>query len=237
MNIKFIGTGSMISNDNQASYLVNNNIMVDFPQGTMKILKRNNLNEQIKYIFITHTHADHFFDLPFIILDFYQRKQKLNIVICKKDRMKVLKLLKLGFPGLFYEILLNKTINFIDNKKVIKIDNLTISSYKTVHGVMKNCYSYVFKYNDKKIVFTGDTTICDNLLDNIIDADYLICDVTNKIGNNFHLGVDDIKHFLNEYKNLKIIPSHMGKNSKKELLEIKNQNLIIKEDMEDLIVL
>lgn len=39
MNIKFIGTGSMISNDNQASYLVNNNIMVDFPQGTMKILK------------------------------------------------------------------------------------------------------------------------------------------------------------------------------------------------------
>ena len=208
MNIKFIGTGSMISNDNQASYLVNNNIMVDFPQGTMKILKKNNLNEQIKYIFITHTHADHFFDLPFIILDFYQRKQKLNIVICKKDRMKVLKLLKLGFPGLFYEFLLNKTINFIDNKRPIKIDNLTISSYKTVHGVMKNCYGYVFKYNDRKIVFTGDTTICDNLLDNIKDAD----------------------------KNLKIIPSHMGKNSKKELLECKNQNLIIKEDMEDIIV-
>lgn len=237
MNIKFIGTGSMISNDNQASYLVNNNIMVDFPQGTMKILKKNNLNEQIKYIFITHTHADHFFDLPFIILDFYQRKQKLNIVICKKDRKKVLKLLKLGFPGLFYEFLLNKTINFIDNKRPIKIDNLTISSYKTVHGVMKNCFGYIFKYNDKKLVFTGDTTICDNLLDNIKDADYLICDVTNKIGNNFHLGVDDIKQFLNEYKNLKIIPSHMGKNSKKELLEIKNQNLIIKEDMEDLIVL
>ena len=101
---------------------------------------------------------------------------------------------------------------------------------------MKNCYGYVFKYNDRKIVFTGDTTICDNLLDNIIDADYLICDATNKIGNNFHLGVDDIKQFLNEYKNLKIIPSHMGKNSKKELLECKNQNLIIKEDMEDIIV-
>ena len=65
MNIKFIGTGSMISNDNQASYLVNNNIMVDFPQGTMKILKKNNLNEQIKYIFITHTHWDHIHGIPF----------------------------------------------------------------------------------------------------------------------------------------------------------------------------
>lgn len=236
MNIKFIGTGSMISNDNQAAYLVNDNIMVDFPQGTMKILKRNNLNEQIKYIFITHTHADHFFDLPFIILDFYQRKQKLNIVICKKDRMKVLKLLKLGFPGLFYKILLDKTINFIDNKGPIKTNNLTIKSYKTIHGVKKNCFGYNFKYNDKKIVFTGDTTICDNLLENIKDADYLICDVTNKIGNNFHLGVDDIKTFLKEYKNLKIIPSHMGKNSKKELLNFKNQNLIIKEDLQDLIV-
>ena len=205
MNIKFIGTGSMISNDNQAAYLVNDNIMVDFPQGTMKILKRNNLNEQIKYIFITHTHADHFFDLLFIILDFYQRKQKLNIVIC-------------------------------DNKGPIKTNNLTIKSYKTIHGVKKNCFGYNFKYNDKKIVFTGDTTICDNLLENIKDADYLICDVTNKIGNNFHLGVDDIKTFLNEYKNLKIIPSHMGKNSKKELLNFKNQNLIIKEDLQDLIV-
>ena len=35
------------------------------------------------------------------------------------------------------------------DKKVIKIDNLIISSYKTVHGVMRNCYGYVFKYNDK----------------------------------------------------------------------------------------
>ena len=101
---------------------------------------------------------------------------------------------------------------------------------------MKNCYGYIFKYNDRKIVFTGDTTICDNLLDNIIDADYLICDVTNKIGNNSHLGVDDIKEFLNKYKNLKIIPSHMGKISKKYLLEINNSNLIIKEDMDNLIV-
>lgn len=236
MKIEFIGTGSMISNDNQACYLVNDKIMVDFPNGIMKILKRKNINENIEYIFITHTHGDHFFDLPFIILDFHQRKQKLNIVICKKDIKRVHKLLKLAFPHLYYEIILNKTINFIDNRNIIKVDNIIISSYKTIHGIMKNCYGYIFKYNDKKVVFSGDTTLCDNLINNISDADYLICDCTKNVGNHSHLGVDDIKEFLNKYKNLKIIPSHMGKISKKSLLEMNNSNLIIKEDMDNLIV-
>ena len=50
------------------------------------------------------------------------------------------------------------------------------------------------------------------------------------------MGVDNIKMLLDKFPNLKIIPSHMGNNSKIELKKISNKNLIIKEDMEELII-
>ena len=45
-----------------------------------------------------------------------------------------------------------------------------------------------------------------------------------------------IKILLDKFPNLKIIPSHMGKNSKIKLKNINNNNLLIKEDMEELII-
>ena len=102
--------------------------------------------------------------------------------------------------------------------------------------VYANAISDIYQDNFEEGIFTGKGIYDLKIFSKILNNEIVIKNC-KKVGNNFHLGVDDIKQFLYEYKNLKIIPSHMGKNSKKELLEIKNQNLIIKEDMEDLIVL
>lgn len=236
MIVKFIGTGSMISNDNSASYLIDNKIMIDFPNGTTKVLKRKDLNLDLEYIFLTHTHGDHYFDLPFIFLDCFQRRKKLNVVFDLKDKRKVLKLLKLAFPGMSYKIRMSKLISFLNNKKSYKIDNILINRFKVSHGHMYPCYGYKVQTGNNVVVFSGDSSLCEGLLNNVENADYLICDCTNTTGNDSHIGVDNIKMLLDKFPNLKIIPSHMGKNSKIKLKNINNNNLLIKEDMEELII-
>lgn len=236
MNIKFIGTGSMISCDNQACYLINDHIMIDMPNGTTKILKRNKLIDKIDYIFITHMHGDHFFDLPFIFLDHFKTQKNLYVVIEKKCKKKVLSLLKLAFPYSFYEIMASGYIHLVSNDKKVKIDNIDIERFKVKHGILKYAYGYIINTSKNKVIFTGDTSYCQSLKEVLFDANYLICDSTNMEGNIKHMGVDNIKSILEKYPKLNVIPSHMGINAKKAYKKMKLKNLLLKEDLEDLTI-
>ena len=55
MKIKMVGTGSMISKRNPACYMINDKIMIDLPNGIVKILKNADLFDNIEYVFITQT--------------------------------------------------------------------------------------------------------------------------------------------------------------------------------------
>ena len=55
MKVEFVGTGSVFASFNSASYLINDKILVDIPNGCCKALKRMNKDViDIEYIFITH---------------------------------------------------------------------------------------------------------------------------------------------------------------------------------------
>lgn len=236
MKIKLVGTGSMVSKRNPASYLVNNKIMIDLPNGVVKILKKAYLFEDVEYIFITHMHGDHIFDLPFLFFDRLKTDRKLIVVLSRRWLRKVKKLVKLAFPSKYYEIFYGSKIEFVSNKQTVQIDNLMIDRFEVKHGIMKPSYGYVFKEDNKIVTFTGDTSLCASVIEKSKISDYIICDCTLKVGNDKHMGVDNIKYLLKENPNLKIVPSHTSINAKDSLLKIKNSNLIIKEDMEEIIL-
>lgn len=236
MKIKMVGTGSMISKRNPASYMINDKIMIDLPNGIVKILKNADLFDNVEYVFITHMHGDHIFDLPFLFLDRYKSNRKLIVVISPRWLKKIKELVKLAFPREYYGIFYNSKITFINNADVYKIDDLVINGIKVEHGQMKPSYGYVVKEKDKQVTFTGDTSLCQSVLLAANESDYLIGDCTLKVGNDKHMGVDNIKFLLKNYSNLKIVPSHTSINAKEALLKINNDNLIIKEDMEEIII-
>ena len=67
MKIKVIGTGAIYTKYNSACTLINNELIVDMPNGTLKqLLKMNIKPENIKTIIITQLHGDHTEDLPFL---------------------------------------------------------------------------------------------------------------------------------------------------------------------------
>lgn len=68
MKMQFIGTGSIQDIPNSASVLINDHILFDVPNGNLKAMIRQGIDVlKIDTIIISHTHADHCFDVPFIL--------------------------------------------------------------------------------------------------------------------------------------------------------------------------
>lgn len=103
MTVKIIGSGSIWTKFNSACYLINNNIMIDFPNGACKYLYNLGINpSNIENVLLTHFHGDHYFDLPFLILNKSKNNSTTLNIYCSKDgKKKITKLGILAFPNSF----------------------------------------------------------------------------------------------------------------------------------------
>ena len=70
MKIDVIGSGAIFTKYNSASYLIDDKILFDIPNGTCKKLMSMKKDvHKIRNVIITHFHADHYFDFPFLYLN------------------------------------------------------------------------------------------------------------------------------------------------------------------------
>lgn len=232
MNIEIIGNGNIASKNFNTSFLINNNILVEAPPGISKELKRLNKDiNDINIILITHLHGDHYFDLPFIILNEYSRKRERPLfIIGPKDLKKELnKLMKLAFKNPLSKYIKNLDIIFIDainvqNKEVS--DNIFISSINVVHGELSNTYGYILKKDNKFLGITGDIEICPGLSYILKKVDYCLIDVNNQ---GSHLKLNDLKELIKEYP-VKYIPVHFPDEIEDELRKLNNVKVIKPEE-------
>ena len=82
MRLKMIGTGSITSKRADSCILIDDCSLIDCGNGIYKQLLKANVNPfLITTVYVTHLHADHFFDLPFLILNrsFVQPDNELTI--------------------------------------------------------------------------------------------------------------------------------------------------------------
>ena len=184
MKITILGSGTAAPriNRNMSGYLFDiagKKILFDSGAGTIKQLLKIKANLlDIDDIFYTHLHNDHINDLPAIIWSNNYgtyRKKALNIY-GPKDFKKYFDILmkKILKP----EKLIYK-INVTEMKKstIIKIplnnkNNIIISSIKSKHT--DNSISYRIEYNNKSIVYSGDTDYSNELVNIAKNADLLI---------------------------------------------------------------
>ena len=129
MNIKLIGTGAIYTKYNSACTLIDNKIIVDMPNGTLKQLLKQGLDcKEIKTIVITHKHGDHTADIPFFlkhICAYYKENYKITIIGPLGIRKKIIEL--------FNAYIMHKMIHGeISEEKVMKNVFQEISEDETV---------------------------------------------------------------------------------------------------------
>ncbi len=234
MNVQIIGNGNITSENFNACSLIDNNILVDTPPGTLKELKRLNKNlDDIDIIIITHLHGDHFFDLPFIILHEYVRKRSKELfIIGPKNLKKELgKLIKLAFKNILYKYISELNVTFIDAENIQNHEineGLYLTSIKVTHGTLKNCYGYLFQKDDKVLGITGDIEMCPGLTYMLKKVNYIMIDVTVD-GKDNHLNLTELKALTEEYK-INYVPVHYPDEITEELSKIKNVKIINPEE-------
>lgn len=231
MNIELIGTAAIYSKYHSACTLINEDMMVDMPNGTLKQLMRTGHEpKNINKILITHLHGDHTADIPFFLMYLYKFNEMNRITyIIGPNGLK--NKISLMFESYCYHLdKIEQFIKFIELNPNEVLENTDIG-YKieaipVSHGYIENPYGYII---DDKLGFSGDSMLCEGVEKITEKSEILVADCSNIEGTIAHMGIDNLK-YLSEKYNRKIITTHIKDKTREELNRLQLPNIISKED-------
>ena len=229
--IKVIGTGAIYTKYNSACTLINNELIVDMQNGTLKqLLKMNIKPENIKTIIITHLHGEHTADLPFFfeyVFEFLKDKREITVIGPKGIKNKIVELSNAYNFENEEEINKNfnlKYIEFEEEKENANILDYKIEAVKVIHGKEKIAYGYII---NQKLGFTGDCGMCDGAKYIFKNSKIVVSDCSSKNINNTHLEIDEIKQIQDKAK---VYCTHMLDRTRERLQKENIENFIIGKD-------
>lgn len=217
MKVDVIGTGCSWFARNNTSFVIDDKILFDVPNGNYKqIIKRYNIYD-IDSIFVTHWHNDHIGDLKMISTIYIRNQDKIE----KGKKLKIY-----SAPGLDEYLIeynrltfsrkdeldiniLRNVIEFIDvtDGKEFEEGGYKVKAYAVDHKMP--CFGYTFTdENGKTVAFSGDTIRCQNLETMLSKSDYALVDMAATYENPVHIHTDDFVKLTKEYPNCKMFPIH-----------------------------
>ena len=234
MKLKILGSGNIFSKYNSASYLVDDKILIDIPNGTCKTLKNIGIEpSKISEILITHFHGDHYLDMPFLLLNKIFDNAICSSIYCDSTgNEKIYNITKLAFPNKVKKI--NNYFKYNYDKK-FRINNYEIEKILLEHEDGIEAYGYIFNKNDLYVGFTGDSGICDNIEIMAKKCKHLICDCNSIKEKKSHMGIDNLTELAKRYSNCIFYTTHMDDSTRKELEKITMENSIILNDNDEFI--
>ena len=215
MKITIVGNMCTWTQELSTSFIINDDLLLDVPQGSFKTLYKNyNLNK-INYILITHFHSDHFADLHLVVEILRRREQNFVILAPKSCKERLYNIFE-SFEVAYLKKFLDDKFIFLDcqNGKTYKIGQYKIKAYKMTHGEL-DAYGFIIEDKDKvKIGFSGDTCMCNNLHKIIKHSKAIFIDTSCiEIGLK-HLTIDEVSSLQKEYSNTIFYPIHLSSNTK-----------------------
>lgn len=234
MQVELIGTGSIYTKYNSACTLINNDMIIDMPNGTLKqLLKKNYKPEKIKTIVITHMHGDHIADLPFFlkyVFRYIMVNDEVTIIGPKGIKNKVVQLFDAYNFENKEEIEQTMQIKYVelDNHNILINDTngYNVKSVLVSHGEEKLAYGYII---NNVLGLTGDSGICDGIEEIVNNSKVIIADSSFIEGDSCHLGIDNIKYLIEKYKK-QIIATHLRDITREEFKTNEIENFLVVED-------
>lgn len=232
--LKFLGTSASIPSaqrDNTSFFFSYNktSFLIDCPGSiSHKLLKAGEDYKKIKQVIITHHHPDHIYGIISLIHTQAYLNDRLNIfsttssIKIIKQLVKIFKLDRPGYPIIKYTDVLEKNY-FFSNK------GLKIKAVKNAH--IKDSFGLYFKFGEKTLGYSSDTSFSKKLLKNFGDADYIIHDCTasslyfKKYPQLFKMHTCSLQladYFKDKPKTI-LIPIHFLLRDKKEKYRIKKE--------------
>lgn len=220
LDLAFVGSGNAFAPARcWSGFLLNDRFLFDAPPTALYALKcmRQPL-APIDAIFISHFHADHFFGLPFLLIEYdvlTRRSSPLTLIGPPGLEDRLMRLMELGYPshtqkpptyGLrFVEI---------DDGSTGEVAGLRFEAVEVEHGgEALRAFGFRTELNGRVLAYTGDSQYCEPLLRLGRGADVLVGDCTYASGRNrpAHMSFDEISDLRDRLGgDTRLVLTHLG---------------------------
>jgi ribonuclease Z len=240
MKVIFLGTGEAFdeNNPNDSVLIIKDKTTLlldcgyDIPK---EIWKYNDDTEFLDYIFISHSHADHYFGLPPLLVRMWEdnRIKPINIICEKNVKKDIIKLLELGYQGFSQKFRFKINFILIETFKKININGLELDFADTIHSK----YNLAIKItdNNKSVCYSGDGMFNENTVKLYKNSNLLIQETylldQEKIG---HATINNTIKMAKENNIDCLALTHINRNLRKD--DIKKIKDIIKKEKIKIII-
>lgn len=219
MEITCLGSGDAYGYERlRNSFLIEDQILLDCPPEILyELTKAEKEPAQIDYVFISHFHADHFFGLPFLFLEFRKNKREKDVSIIGPPNVedKVENIFESGYPELAKPRNDGFQFSYLEAppSTEYRLNNIVFQAFKMRHGSEEMlCLGYELKIGEKVIGYTGDTSYGKSLKGLAENGDLLITECSfPKLDMVNHMNFEKVKRLKGVMpKDSKIILTHLS---------------------------
>jgi ribonuclease BN (tRNA processing enzyme) len=197
LDLLFLGTGNATSYEGRATtgFLVNGRYLFDAGSATLQQMKKARVDPAaLQAVLISHFHADHFFGLPFLLLEYWisGRVDDLQIVGPPGIEARTEQLLDLAFPGLpRRERAYRRRYTEVADGASGQVAGLRFEAFEVEHVPSLRCFGYRARIGDHTLAYSGDSVMCGGLLKMAGGADVLVLNCSQR-SDPVHLPVEEV---------------------------------------------
>jgi ribonuclease BN (tRNA processing enzyme) len=240
LDLTFIGTGNAFAPTRYwSSFLLDNRVLFDAPPTLLAHLKKLQANPgDIEVAFISHFHADHFFGLPFLLLEYAElapRTKDLTIVGPPGVAQRLRALTDLAFANVFRKDR-GYMLHFVEagDGAEGELGGLRWTSREVPHVPGLQCYAFRVESDAGTVAYSGDTMMCDALVPIADGSDVFVVECSCW-GENCgpHLNPKDIMQLRADISpQTRFVLTHIGAGEAPKM--IKDAGILIADDFEHL---
>lgn len=213
LDLLFLGSGNAFGAQGRAfsSFLLNGRFLFDCGPTVLQQLQKAGVpSNDIEVVFVSHFHADHFFGLPFLMLDgrYKDRDRELVIVGPPGIQQQTEGLLKLGYPNLVHDAGFPRRFVEVHDGIEAGACGISFSAARVEHVPGLECYAYRAEIGGRAVVYSGDTTLCNGLLSLVPGADVVVMECSCD-GVPVHLSPAGVDEVARNAPGAKLIVTHL----------------------------
>jgi ribonuclease BN (tRNA processing enzyme) len=200
LRLTFIGSGNAFSPGGLCcnGFLVNGRFLFDAPPQALSSLNTIDVDANtIEAVVLSHHHGDHFLGLPFLLLHWRWkgRTRPVRIIGPRGTRELGSRIAESVFPGVLSGIGYDLEWQDLEPGGNARVDGLDLDAYEMVHDTgLELCLGYKAKLSGRTFSYTGDTMLCDSVMDLAKGVEVMVSECASRADNvPIHMNlVDDI---------------------------------------------
>lgn len=219
LDLAFVGSGNAFAPERcWSGFVLNDRYLFDAPPTALLNLRRLGVDlASIDTILISHFHADHFFGLPFLLLEYaYQTRRHSDLTIVGPPGIeeRAERLIEIGYPNLLdHDAGYRRRYVEVQDGAEAELNGMHVQAIQVVHSTGLECFGFRANVGGRRLAYTGDTTSCDALLRLGDDVEVFVSDCTYPDGRNRpdHISFEEVRDLRAQLDpQTSLILTHLG---------------------------